>query len=162
MHCLPIPALLLTFAAGYIDNGAIEIFVESRGLETNGPGEIIAVIHGDLNADSFGDSLIVYTYARGSNGGDEIRGQYLVAFLTFPGEPHEVTRVLFLPDSVLMMNPRYGTRGGAGGGIEITAGKRLPGDPACCPSGQSIITFTVSDGEIWPRIWQPATPNRKW
>ena len=82
-----------------IDNGGIQIFIESQRTASNGPGRILATASGYYDGDSFPDKLVIYTYEHGPNRGDRVHGMFAVAFLT---ESFETTDILFIPEAEMV------------------------------------------------------------
>ena len=127
-----------------IDAEAVQVFIESRRTEQNGPGKVLAKASGHYDDDAFPDQLVVYTYEHGPNRGDRTFGMFAVAFLT---ENFDTTDVVFIPEADLIPGTlrEYSSRGGE---LTVTGRKRLPGDAMCCPSATVSITLTVEDGRV--------------
>ncbi len=130
-----------------IDHGAVQIFIESRRTDRNGPGKILVTSGGDYNGDSIADKLVLYTYEQGPSRGDRVHGMYAVAFVSELGGFHKATDVLFIPETELILERllEYSSRGNT---TVVTAEKRLPGDAMCCPSAIATITFSVKDEKV--------------
>jgi hypothetical protein len=127
-----------------IDDGGIQMFIESHRTPGNGPGKILAAASGLYDSDSYADKLIVYTYETEPNYGDRVHGMFAVAFLT---ESFDTTEILFIPEAELIPGTLREYSFG-GNELIITGRKRLPGDPMCCPSAIASITLSVVDGKV--------------
>ncbi len=127
-----------------IDHAAVEVFIESQRTAENGPGKILASDSRDYDGDSHPDKLIIYTYEHGPNPGDKTHGIFAVAFLT---ENFQSTDVLFISGSDMapFTLDGYSSRGRE---LVIRGKKYLPGDAMCCPTANTSITLTVTDGEV--------------
>ena len=82
-----------------IDDGGIQLFIESQRTANSGPGKILATASGSYDDDAYADKLVIYTYQQGSAQGDEWHGLFAVAFLT---KNFETTDVLFIPEAEII------------------------------------------------------------
>ena len=127
-----------------IDDGGIQLFIESQRTANSGPGKILATASGSYDDDAYADKLVIYTYQQGSAQGDEWHGLFAVAFLT---KNFETTDVLFIPEAEIIPDSlrQYSSDGTE---LVIRAKKRLPGDAMCCPSAIVSIVLSVKDGKV--------------
>lgn len=127
-----------------IEYAAVELFIESQRKPDNGPGVILASDDRDYDGDSHPDRLVIYSYEHGPNPGDKSHEMFAVAFLT---ENFESTDVLVISgaDMVAFSLKEYSSGGNE---LIIRGNKYLPGDAMCCPSADTSITLTVSNGEV--------------
>lgn len=130
-----------------IDHGAVQIFIESRRTDLDGPGKILVMSGGDYNGDSIADKLVIYTYEPAPNSGDKPHGMFAVAFLSEIGDFHKTTEVMFIPETELVPDRLLGYS--SDGSTTVVEGrKRLPGDSMCCPSAIASVTFAVEDEKV--------------
>jgi hypothetical protein len=122
-----------------IDDGGIQMFIESHRTSCDGPGKIFARARGYYDSDSYPDKLVIYTYEHGPNCDDRVHGVFAVAFLT---ESFDTTEILFIPEAELVSDKLHGYSY-SGNVLIITGEKRLPGDPMCCPSAIAVFCKIV-------------------